>query len=194
VHKKQTTGCDGKRDKTAYIPVKNFNESHLKSDYHFLEDVLQTRQSAKRTFEVDCGGEQRGNNNPQNKKQRIDTQTRTVLPIQPLKNYSNSAKTLVKQAKDRGTTVLLQPQGMSKRQANTSRYDKKGKRLIWQLTVVFVLNANFNFSELLSYDGGLQRTDKPRRDSVGLYVKDVSEFLVVEDLINQVVSNLPVRR
>lgn len=83
---------------------------------------------------------------------------------------------------------------MSKRQANTSRYDKKGKRLIWQLTVVFVLNANFNFSELLSYDGGLQRTDKPRLDSVGLYVKDVSEFLVVEDLINQVVSNLPVRR
>lgn len=49
------TGCDGKRDKTAYVPIRQFNEGNLKSDYHFLEDVLQSRQCAKRTFEVDCG-------------------------------------------------------------------------------------------------------------------------------------------
>lgn len=109
------TGCDGKRDKTAYVPVSQFKEETLKSDYHFLEDVLQTRQSAKRKFEIDCGectvfvdnggpclscvvsegGEQRGQNF--DKRPRFQGDAKEVLPVQSLKLYNQTAKLLVKQ-------------------------------------------------------------------------------------------------
>lgn len=47
--------CTGIRDRTEYVSSRNFKESHLKSDYHFLEDVLQTKDRAKRTLAQNCG-------------------------------------------------------------------------------------------------------------------------------------------
>ncbi len=38
---KSSTGCSGRRDKTAYIPLSNFDEKHLCSDLFFLEDVMR---------------------------------------------------------------------------------------------------------------------------------------------------------
>jgi hypothetical protein len=38
------------------VSSKNFTEANLKSDYHFLEDVLQTKNRAKRTLAQNCGG------------------------------------------------------------------------------------------------------------------------------------------
>uniref|UniRef100_A0A8C4QYG2 BCD1 alpha/beta domain-containing protein n=1 Tax=Eptatretus burgeri TaxID=7764 RepID=A0A8C4QYG2_EPTBU len=36
---KQETGCTGMRDKTRFVSLHSFTESHLLSDYRFLEDV-----------------------------------------------------------------------------------------------------------------------------------------------------------
>ena len=49
------TKCDGKRDRAAFISVKDFKEKNLRSDYHFLEDILQTKDSALRTLSLNCG-------------------------------------------------------------------------------------------------------------------------------------------
>jgi hypothetical protein len=39
------------------VSTRNFKESNLKSDYHFLEDILQTKERAKRTLDKSCGNE-----------------------------------------------------------------------------------------------------------------------------------------
>ena len=50
------TGCSGVRDRTAYVSTRDIGSRELRSDFHFLEDVLQTKDSAKRTFKHNCGG------------------------------------------------------------------------------------------------------------------------------------------
>ena len=38
------------RDKTQFVASKEFSSKHLRSDFHFLEDVLQSKDTAHRTF------------------------------------------------------------------------------------------------------------------------------------------------
>ena len=40
--------CNGKRDKTAFVSVREYKDKALLSDYHFLEDTLQTKMAAQR--------------------------------------------------------------------------------------------------------------------------------------------------
>jgi hypothetical protein len=47
--------CTGRRDRTAFVGIQNFDENHLRSDFHFLEDVLQTKDSATRTLHRNYG-------------------------------------------------------------------------------------------------------------------------------------------
>lgn len=99
------------------------------------------------------------------------------------------------QAKERGLAVLLQPQGMSKRRENTSRYDKRGNAIVWQLTLVFVLEVDFSMPDLLSYDAALKKLSPKdtNRRMVGFHVKDVRDSVLVGDMLKQVLSSLPVR-
>ena len=53
---KELTQCTGRRDRTAFVGLTTFTEKHLRSDYHFLEDVLQTKDSATRTLYRGFGG------------------------------------------------------------------------------------------------------------------------------------------
>ena len=48
------TNCNGRRDRVAFVGIQEFKEKHLQSDFHFLEDVLQTKDSASRTL-LQCG-------------------------------------------------------------------------------------------------------------------------------------------
>ncbi|KAJ1390648.1 hypothetical protein B484DRAFT_307592, partial [Ochromonadaceae sp. CCMP2298] len=89
---KSRSGCSGLRDRTQYVPCSALGERHLRSDFHFLEDLLQVKQRAKRTLAQSAG----------------DTA------------YPKSAKALVDAARSRGTRVLLVHPGMSKRLLNTS--------------------------------------------------------------------------
>ena len=43
------------RDRTAFVASREIKEQHLRSDFHFLEDVLQTRGTANRTFHKYAG-------------------------------------------------------------------------------------------------------------------------------------------
>ncbi|GFQ72213.1 hypothetical protein TNCT_717791 [Trichonephila clavata] len=46
-HKEQS-GCNGIRDKTAFVPLEEFKDCHLHSDYHFLQDVVRSLDNAQR--------------------------------------------------------------------------------------------------------------------------------------------------
>ena len=48
---KETEICSGKRDRTKFCSLKQFTDSHLASDYHFLEDVLKLSESSKRIYQ-----------------------------------------------------------------------------------------------------------------------------------------------
>lgn len=49
--------CSGKRDRTRFCSLKGFTDSHLASDYHFLEDVLKVSESSKRIYEGLANGD-----------------------------------------------------------------------------------------------------------------------------------------
>ena len=65
---KEKSNCNGKRDRTAFIALNQFSDSKLLSDYHFLEDVLQNNNRAKR-LRTELGA----NNQTQNGKEKNRT-------------------------------------------------------------------------------------------------------------------------
>jgi len=50
------SSCTGQRDRAAYVSIQGFEEKTLRSDFHFLEDILQSKDSAKRVLLSSCGG------------------------------------------------------------------------------------------------------------------------------------------
>jgi hypothetical protein len=97
-------GCTGKRNRTSYISSSDFKEANLRSDFHFLEDVLQSKDSAKRTLIQDCGGYAKESNN---KKGRPNKKViKEPLPgimqqsRQNLDGYSNGVRNLVSAVSD----------------------------------------------------------------------------------------------
>lgn len=47
--------CNGIRDRAAFVANKNLSNDTIKNDFHFLEDVLQTKDRAKRILVQNCG-------------------------------------------------------------------------------------------------------------------------------------------
>jgi hypothetical protein len=62
---KERTGCNGKRDRTAFVPMSRMTDSSVESDYHFLEDVLQQVESGKRLLVHQAGGNKQSNQHNQ---------------------------------------------------------------------------------------------------------------------------------
>jgi len=55
-HKRRGAGCDGRRDRTAFLPVARMDDGTLRSDYFFLEDVVGRVDGGKRLFRQVGGG------------------------------------------------------------------------------------------------------------------------------------------
>jgi len=147
---KTENACNGKRDRTAYVATAAFDERALRSDFHFLEDVLQRRESAKRTLQHAGGGgeaESNGRRAPKRRKRSPEgSSTAAVLslasaPLQALEQHPPAVQRLAEAARQRGVTLVVMPPGMSRRAANTSRYDAKADSLSWRLHCVFVASS-----------------------------------------------------
>lgn len=52
---KSRTGCNGKRDRTAFCSLARFTDAQLASDFHFLEDVLKCGERAGRFVREEMG-------------------------------------------------------------------------------------------------------------------------------------------
>ena len=105
---KQQTSCTGKRDRAGFVPLRDFSDSTLASDFHFLEDVLQQSARGKRLIEDlglkgsgNGGGGGRGNgSNGENKRKRMDryqdpeTEEAPMHPLSKLRLVSDTMESL----------------------------------------------------------------------------------------------------
>ncbi|XP_035685251.1 box C/D snoRNA protein 1-like [Branchiostoma floridae] len=95
--------CDGVRDKTAYVPVKEITERHLLSDYRFLEEVDRKVDNANR----DVHAHKRTNN-----------------------KYMNLLRS---KARLSGVTLKLLPGGFTRRRQNTTQFNRKFQKMNWRV-------------------------------------------------------------
>jgi len=140
--------------------MQSFSSSNLRNDYHFLEDILQTKDSAKRTA-IHCGGLNagdrkrphggRGGGKWNGKRARggggndEDARESVLLPghrpVQKLDQHTQGVRNFVNGASSSGrnTHVIVMSPGMTKRKNNTSQYRNKADELLWRVHAVFVV-------------------------------------------------------
>ncbi|KAK9283019.1 hypothetical protein L1049_011246 [Liquidambar formosana] len=104
---KQRTRCTGKRLQTQFVPLSQFDDNILLSDYNLLEEVKRVSESAQRMRVKLCG------------------YSHFKLPFH--------LQSLRKAASHRRMKLLFLPQGMSKRAKNQSRYDQRKKFISWTI-------------------------------------------------------------
>lgn len=133
---KERTGCTGKRNRTEFLPLARMSDTSIRSDYHFLEDVLANMDGGKRLLRQ-MGVAQ---NEP-----RKDDVPLTIHPMiqLPRVNDDNEPQAkrprtnrLVQKAEDRGVTLLLMPSGMQRHKSNTSWYHAKTDTFYWRVDFV----------------------------------------------------------
>ncbi|KEG12492.1 hypothetical protein DQ04_01671090 [Trypanosoma grayi] len=112
MHKTESK-CTGERDMAKKVPLSEFTDRHLQRDFYFLEDVRRVVSNCERTFP------------------KMWRYTFRALPP-PL--YA-----LREAAKKRGVVCQITSEGMTKRDANTSRYDRKTETITWR--------CQFNFHD-----------------------------------------------
>ena len=105
-------GCTGKRDRTAFRSLAEFDDSLLASDLGLLQEAVVAADAARRAG----GAGWVGGRGP------------ARAPYLP-----PHLRQLQAEAQRRGVSLRLQPQGMAKRNANTSRYDSHARRLLWRI-------------------------------------------------------------
>eukprot|EP00850_Spirogloea_muscicola_P016336 SM000131S26766 [mRNA] locus=s131:296633:298276:- [translate_table: standard] len=108
-HKAAPPGCSGRRDRTAFVPLQAFTDATIVSDYKLLEEALQQRGKAKRLRE------------------QLEGSARQVS------QRGGAAASLCRQARNRGTTLVLLAPAMSRSKANTSFYDRRRRCIFWRV-------------------------------------------------------------
>ena len=190
------SGCNGLRDRTEYVGISKFTEKNLRNDYHFLEDVLQTKGTAKRTL-IHINNDDRSNLNDLKKKnikqtinpfENIDIKNITTTSnFQNLQSYRASAKRLVKAARKRGISMILFSPGMLKRQLNTTQYNPKVDAIFWRIHVVFIVNEMFDISSLLKPDiesKGEQEMNIADGSLMSVTINTIDENKTIDDILN----------
>ncbi|XP_036612837.1 box C/D snoRNA protein 1 isoform X2 [Trichosurus vulpecula] len=105
-HKTQLT-CNGIREKTAFVSLKQFTEINLLSDYRFLEDVGRSADYIARDIFLKRPSTNRILNYMKNRARRHNIDLR-ILPI-----------------------------GFTKRRENSTVFDRKEQRFYWHLKLLF---------------------------------------------------------
>jgi len=215
-HKLQS-GCTGKRNKSSYVPLSTFNESTLINDYHFLEDVLQSKISSKRLLNNGSGSSSNGNDRSAQRKNRasvldpchpwqaavhsVTTEENVQVPVrenehvlskQDLSSYTPAVKKLVKAAEVRGTHLVVMPSGMSRRMSNTTRFQHKNDKIFWKVHMVFLLTADFTPQSLLELAGDHNRDfvcpEGPGGAVVSSVLTEVEENTTISELLSRLVD------
>ncbi|XP_060810200.1 box C/D snoRNA protein 1 [Amyelois transitella] len=110
IHKKELE-CDGVRDRTKFVRMKDFTDTDLLSDYRLLEECARFVYSVKR-----------------DEKKRF-TRIDKDLPIHLFK--------LKMAARKRGVVLQFLAQNFSRHASNTTRYNYKANIINWRIEWVF---------------------------------------------------------
>ncbi|KAJ3297879.1 hypothetical protein HDU79_001636 [Rhizoclosmatium sp. JEL0117] len=116
---KTATGCTGERNRTGFVPLKQFEEATLRSDFCFLEETSRVADNAARLTDAILPS----------KKDRDALAGARV--------YSVREQHLMRNANLRRTRVKLMPKGMSRHEANKSIFHIKSKTIIWTTELIF---------------------------------------------------------
>eukprot|EP00946_MAST-07B_sp_MAST-7B-sp1_P002659 g2659.t1 len=154
--------CNGQRDKTAFVSIKQFNTNHLVSDLHFLEEVEHNAERARTHLNnvvgshshhvKSTGGKRKagtafassvneaGKLNSKidgdellHQNERSDTGGGPRLPTELLQKRTRREKLLLDAASSRGTKLVLLSSGMQRRQENTSYWNRKEDVVYWRV-------------------------------------------------------------
>ncbi|KAK6915072.1 Zinc finger, HIT-type [Dillenia turbinata] len=104
---KQRTGCTGKRKQTQFVPLSQFDDNLLISDYNLLEEMKRVAESAQRM--------------------------RVKLRAYPYFKLPYSLRYLKNAAGRRRIKLLFLPSGMVKREKNRSYYNQRKKSITWTI-------------------------------------------------------------
>ncbi|RZC49911.1 hypothetical protein C5167_018340 [Papaver somniferum] len=128
---KQRTSCTGKRPRDEIIPLSQFDDNLVISDYRFLEEAKRVAESAKRTRKA-VFGDSLGEVNK--------------LPFK--------LKELREKAWKRNTKLAFLPNGMSKREKNKSEYDQRKASILW------TIEWRFHSTDVVIVDSGVDEKTK----------------------------------
>ena len=148
---KTENDCSGQRDKTAYVAVRAFDDRTLRSDVQLLTEIERSadrarRDNARSAIGATSGG--RGGSNGRGGRGRRGRRggrhggrgrggkrgaAAAAAAPPPLPQ-------LVDVARERGTELLRMPEGMTRRDENTSRYDAARRAIAWRVQWIFVVD------------------------------------------------------
>ncbi|KAJ1910898.1 Box C/D snoRNA accumulation [Mycoemilia scoparia] len=116
---KEATGCTGKRDKTVFVPRKEYNANNMYSDFGFLQELSQEQNNANRD----------------RKKTEKEAKSGMI-------NHRH----MVRMAKSkRDITVITMSPNLKRHKVNRSNWNQKKRELYWSLELVWMLE---NFSPI----------------------------------------------
>ncbi|XP_048034118.1 box C/D snoRNA protein 1 [Megalobrama amblycephala] len=161
---KMVSGCCGVRDKTAFVPLAEFNEITLLSDYRFLEDTARLRQQSNRD---------------------------AVLLAS--RRHPKECMWMIRKAKAAKVTLKLLPKMFSKHRENRTIFKSTEGRFHWHLKIHFpqsnaVYSERFPdnklLDEILNDYIHPSESDPVKRQKLKVYVhspqEDIRVFLKAE--------------
>jgi hypothetical protein len=131
---KERTGCSGKRNRGAFLPLSGMSDKTLRSDYFFLEEVLEQIPRASKIA----------------KKMDTDTNGNSTKTSKKHAAMNKKCRRLVQQAEQRNVTLQTMPPIMERHQKNTSWYCGPRDMITWKVEVIFhpsQQTVSFNLSE-----------------------------------------------
>jgi len=140
-HKKRTK-CTGKRSRGAYLPLCHMNDSTLRSDYFFMEEILGVMPRARKVSKLAEEGKSTVNCDSS-----VNNSSKNPRSIS---SVNKKAKRLVQQALRRGVTLQVMPPVMERHRNNSSWYCSSRDLITWKVEVILVPQMktfSFNISE-----------------------------------------------
>lgn len=161
---KMVSGCCGVRDKTAFVPLAEFNEINMLSDYRFLEDTARLRQQSNRD-----------------------------AVLLSSRRHPKESMWMIRKAKAVKVTLKLLPKMFSKHRENRTIFRSTEGRFHWHLKIHFP-QSNAVYSERFPDDKQLDQilndyihpseSDPVKRQKLKVYVhspqEDIRVFLKAE--------------
>ena len=139
-HKKRTK-CSGKRSRGAYLPLCRMNDGTLRSDYFFMEEILDILPRARKVSKL----AEDGKISPKNSiDENRSGHTRSIASI------NKKARRLAQQALRRGITLQVMPPILERHKHNSSWYCSSRDLITWKIEVILVSikkTISFNLSE-----------------------------------------------
>jgi hypothetical protein len=152
---KRRTGCSGKRNRGAFLPLCRMSDSTLRSDYFFLEEVLDQIPRARKLAKLDPPTTDHHRNGGHSRHHPSTTGNNTNS------NVNKKIRRLIQQAGRRGVTLQIMPPIMERHRNNTSWYCNPRDMITWKVEVIVIPSKTIiSFSISESEDNILQQVSK----------------------------------